>query len=147
MVIARTESEMCPVKNLEMFFKWCGFPSNCSDFIFRNMSKTKSGYKVRNGNKALTYTRIRELFTEAFKCFVPDISKYGFHSLRAGGATVCANSGISDRLFKRHGKWASESAKDGYIKDKLESRLLVSLNCKHCVYLSFVLYRTSICAK
>lgn len=24
-VIASTESEMCPVKKLEMFFKWCGF--------------------------------------------------------------------------------------------------------------------------
>lgn len=40
-VIARTESEMCSVKYLEMFFKWCGFSSNGSDFIFRNMSKTK----------------------------------------------------------------------------------------------------------
>lgn len=48
--------------------------------------------------------------------FVPDISKYGLHSLRADGATVCANSGIPDRLFKRHGRCASETAKDGYIK-------------------------------
>lgn len=48
--------------------------------------------------------------------FVSDISKYGLHSLRADGATVCANSGIPDRLFKRHGRCASETAKDGYIK-------------------------------
>lgn len=59
---------------------------------------------------------------------MPDISKYGLHSLGAGGATVCAYSGIPDRLFKRHGGWASETAKDWYIKDKLESKLLVSLN-------------------
>lgn len=71
-VIARTESEMCSVKYLEMFFKWCGFSSNGSDFIFRNMSKTKSGYKVRNGNKTLTYTRMRELFIEAFECMFCD---------------------------------------------------------------------------
>lgn len=71
-VIARTESEICPVENFEMFLKWCGFPSNCSDFIFRNMSKTKSGYNVRNGNKALTYTRMRELFIETFNCCLPD---------------------------------------------------------------------------
>ena len=68
----------------------------------RNLSKTKSGHKVRNGDKALTYTRIRELFIEVFRGFVPDISQYGLHSLRAGGATVCANSGISDRLFIRN---------------------------------------------
>lgn len=104
MVIAGTESEMCPVKHLERFFKCCGFSSNCSDFIFRNMSKIKSVYKVRNGNKSLTCTRIRELFIEAFECFVPNISKYGLHvhNLRAGGATVYANSGIPDKLFKRH---------------------------------------------
>ncbi|VDI55329.1 Hypothetical predicted protein [Mytilus galloprovincialis] len=57
-----------------------------------------------------------------------DIKKYGLHSLRSGGATTCANLGISDRLFKRHGRWRSETAKDGYIKDSLKDRLIVSEN-------------------
>ena len=127
-VIARTDSDVCPVKNLELFMRWCEFSEESTDFIFCNLSKIKTGYKVRKGNKALTYSRLRELFIEVFKDFVPDISKFGLHSLRAGGATVCANSGIPDRLFKRHGRWKSESAKDGYVKDRLESRLLVSLN-------------------
>lgn len=126
-VIARTHSELCPVKNLEMYFIWCGFSKESSEFIFRNMNKTKSGYRIRSVNKPLTYSRMRELFIEAFQTIVPDISKFGLHSLRSGGATVCANSGVSDRLFKRHGRWRSESAKDGYIKDMLDSRLLVSL--------------------
>ena len=30
---------------------------------------------------------------------------------------------IPDRLLKRHGRWNSESAKDGYVKDSVESRL------------------------
>ena len=34
--------------------------------------------------------------------------------------------GIADILFKRHGRWKSETAKDGYIKDALENRLSVS---------------------
>ena len=34
--------------------------------------------------------------------------------------------GIPDRLFKRQGRWTSENAKDGYIKDALESRLAIS---------------------
>ena len=34
------------------------------------------------------------------------------HSLRAGGATAAANAGVPDRLFKRHGRWKSESAKE-----------------------------------
>ena len=52
---------------------------------------------------------------EAFKEIVPDISAIGTHSLRSGGATAAANAGIPDRLFKHHGCWASESAKDGHV--------------------------------
>ena len=53
---------------------------------------------------------------KAFKDIVPDISVIGTYSLRSGGATAAANAGISDRLFKRHGRWSSDSAKDGYVK-------------------------------
>ena len=63
---------------------------------------------------------------EAFKDIVPDISAIGTHSHRSGGATAAANTGAPDRLFKRHGRWASESAKDGYVQDSLSSRLSVS---------------------
>ena len=47
-------------------------------------------------------------------------------SLRAGGASAAANAGVPDRLFKRHGRWRSESAKDGYIKDSESALLSVS---------------------
>ena len=63
---------------------------------------------------------------EVFKDIVPDISAIGTHSLRSGGATAAANAGVPDRLFKRHGRWASESAKDRYMQDSLSSRLLFS---------------------
>ena len=45
-----------------------------------------------------------------------NVYKWGLHSLRAGGALRAANMGISDRFFKRHGRWKSENAKDGYIR-------------------------------
>ena len=57
-----------------------------------------------------------------------DVKKYCIHSLRSGGATIAANNGVKDRLFKRHGRWSSESAKDCYIKDSAHERLSVSLN-------------------
>lgn len=50
----------------------------------------------------------------------------GLHSLRAGGATVAANSSVDESCLKRHGRWKSESAKDGYIVDSVEKRLRVS---------------------
>jgi len=53
------------------------------------------------------------------------------HSLRAGGASCAANAGIADRLFKRHGRWVSETAKDMYVKDNLEQLLSVTKSmCK-----------------
>jgi len=51
---------------------------------------------------------------------------FGLHSLRADGATKAANAGVPDRLFKRHGHWKSENAKDGYIDDSVEHRLSVT---------------------
>ena len=71
---------------------------------------------------------MRELFIDAFRPFVSDIKKYVLHSLRSGGVTIAANLGISDRLFKKHRRWRSEMAKDGYIKDSLKDRLIVSEN-------------------
>ena len=47
-------------------------------------------------------------------------------SLRSGGATAAAQAGIPDRLFKRHGHWSSDSAKDGYGKDLVASLLEVT---------------------
>jgi hypothetical protein len=63
-----------------------------------------------------------------FDRLFPILKKYALHSLRSGGATTAANLGISDRLFKKHGRWRSETAKDEYIKDSLKDRLIVSEN-------------------
>lgn len=54
--------------------------------------------------------------------------QFGLHSLRSGGASAAANAGVPDRFFKRHGRWKSENAKDGYVKDSLDERLKVSHN-------------------
>ena len=59
-----------------------------------------------------------------------DLSRrdYGIHSLRAGGASAATNAQVTDRLFKTHGRWKSDKAKDGYIKDNILSLLSVSLS-------------------
>ena len=50
--------------------------------------------------------------------------------MRAGGATVVAKAGVPKRLFKHHGHWKSESAKDGYVEDSGEALLSVSESLK-----------------
>ena len=54
----------------------------------------------------------------------------GLHSLQAGGATAAANAGVPDQLYKRHGRWRSESAKDRYIKDSQQTLLWVTESLK-----------------
>jgi hypothetical protein len=50
----------------------------------------------------------------------------------AGGATAAASAGVDDRLFKKHGRWKSDSAKDGYVKKSISNRMTVS---KHIAYI------------
>ena len=66
----------------------------------------------------------RNSFTSV--CWIRLSEKFIWFSQFKGGrsASVAANAGVSDRLFKRHGRWwKTDQAKDGYIKDKLESLL------------------------
>ena len=121
-VVASSRRATCPVAMMNRYLDRDGL--SCDSPFFCQLSKTKSGYKPRS--KGLSYSRLRELVLEAFKDIVPDISAIGKHTIRRGGATAAANAGVPDRLFKRHGRWASESAKDGYLQDSLSSRLSVS---------------------
>ena len=93
--------------------------------LFRGIVSAKDGERLW-ANGGLSYSRLRELLLAKITQMGWDPKLFGMHSLRAGGATAAANAGIPDRLFKRHGRWKSESAKDGYVKDSLESRLSVS---------------------
>jgi integrase len=125
-VIAKTGTELCPVENVIKYITWSKLCND--DFLFCNLCATKVGYTVRKTNKQMSYTNMREVFLEALAPHVENIKMYALHSLRSGGATAAANNGVKDRMFKRHGRWISESAKDGYIKDNVNERLAVSLN-------------------
>ncbi|CAH3170214.1 unnamed protein product [Porites lobata] len=58
----------------------------------------------------------------------PHPSKFSNHSFRSRGATSAANQSVLERHFKVHGRWKSDSAKDGYVRDKVDSRLYVPLH-------------------
>ena len=93
--------------------------------VFRGITKTRTGEKLRKSG-GLSYSRAQEILLEKIKAMGWDPSQFGMHSLRAGGATAAANGGVPDQLIKRHGRWRSETAKDGYVKDSVENRLEVS---------------------
>ena len=126
-VIARTNNKLCPVAMLEQYLALAQ-SSTCSDqFLFRGLVHTKNGFKLRQAG-SISYTRVRELVLTLLESIGLDRKQFGLHSLRSGGASAAANAGVPDRCFKRHGRWKSENAKDGYVKDDLQQRLDVSRN-------------------
>ena len=58
----------------------------------------------------MSYSRAREIVLCAFEAIGLPRQDYGLHSLRAGGASAAANAQVTDRLFKRHGRWKSDKA-------------------------------------
>ena len=118
---------MRPVSLTLRYFTLAEINPDSDEYIFRSLSFCSSTgkYKLR-GVTPLSYSRTREIVLEAFEKIGLPKKDYGLHSFRAGGASAAANSNISDRLFKRHGRWRSDKAKDGYIRDNLEGLLSVS---------------------
>ena len=79
-------------------------------------------------SKPLTAGRAGKILKEKLKAIGLDPSKFSNHSFRSGGATSAANQSVPERHFKVHGRWKSDSANDGYVRDKVDSRLYVPLH-------------------
>ena len=124
-LIARSQTATCPVAMLERYFTLTGLSTTSKLRLFRGIVHTKAGDRLR-ASGSLSYTRMRELLLAKLSQLGYDAKQFGLHSLRSGGATAAANAGVPDRLFKRHGRWRSETAKDGYVKDSVKSLLSVS---------------------
>ena len=124
-LVARSGTSTCPVAAMERYFETAKLTCNESTYVFRAIVRTKTGERLRRSGH-ISYTRARELVKQKLSSIGYDAKKFSMHSVRAGGATAAANAGVPDRLFKRHGRWRSESAKDGYIKDSVQARLSVS---------------------
>ena len=125
-VIARSASRYCPVFMLECYMEKAGITLGGEKYLFRGVTSGKIQTLRPSGQ--LSYTRFAELLKQKISMLGFPPVDFSPHSLRSGGATVAAAAGVPDRIFKRHGRWKSENAKDGYIKDTLEKRLLVTEN-------------------
>ena len=128
--IARTSTDTCPVKCLEYYMERCRLSFATEEFIFRPATyyKSKVSYSLRRANRPISYSAARDRILKLLGQIGLNIKDFGLHSLRSGGASAAANHGVKDRLFKRHGRWKSESVKDGYIKDDLKELLSVTSN-------------------
>ena len=95
LVVARTWTETCPVSMLERYFTMGGLCHTSHERVFRGITKTRTGEKLRKSG-GLSYSRAREILLEKITAMGWDPSQFGMHSLRAGGATAAANGGVPD---------------------------------------------------
>ena len=96
---------------------------NSDMLIFRRIITHQSIKSLHKEDLPLKYINVLDSFRKSLEKIGFNSTIYGTHSLRAGGSTSAANSGLEDRLFQRHGRWNSTSAKDSYIKES-KTRLL-----------------------
>ena len=128
--IANTGTLTCPVNMLIRYLDAAGISDDSDKFIFRQVTYFKSlkKHKLKSSDRHISYTSVREILLKSVAQLGLEVSKIGTHSLRAGGATAAANNSVEDRLFKKHGRWVSEKAKDGYVVESIDKILSVSLN-------------------
>ena len=124
--IAKSKHATCPVSMLQKYFELGKLDPASESRLFRGITRSKNRESLR-ADRALSYTRIRELVLRKIHALGYDEKAFGLYSFWAGGATAAANTpGLPERHLKRHGRWHSERAKDSYIKDSERSRLMVS---------------------
>ena len=124
-LVSKGQSIACPYS---MFLKYVAIANldlTSDMYLFRPIYKSRNKCGLVKINKFISYTTARECIVKRLKLVAPDLN-LGLHSLRSGGATTAANADVNDRCWKRHGRWKSDSSKDGYVADSIVNRLEVS---------------------
>lgn len=108
-VIAESSNDdACPVKIFKPYLSHLeSFPVDPSHYVFRALSKIRSGHTLVSIDKPISCSSVRDHFKSTFKDIVPAL--FSTDSLRAGGASVTSNTDMADRLVLRHGRWKSVS--------------------------------------
>ena len=125
-IIARTGNVTCPYMILSEYLRLARISRDDQMYVFRAMSRTKAGCVLRKMDKPISYTTVRDDVLKEIEAVGEDRANYGVHSFRRGGATQAARAGVEDRLFKKHGRWLSDKAKDGYVEESLAQKLSVT---------------------
>ena len=130
-LIARTSTKLCPLTWLVRYLSEAGIQNDSDAYIFRSVFHCKKTDKwgLRKTNQPLSYTTISEMFKNRMKSVDVDMENMSLHSLRAGGVTLAAAQGVSERLYKAHGRWRS-NAVESYVSEETESKLSVTKKLK-----------------
>lgn len=129
-LIAKGNTIACPYNMLLKYINVSNQNITLDQYLFRPINRSKNKCKLIYKNKKISYTTARECIVKKLKSINPNLN-FGIHSLRASGATMAANAeGVTERCLKRHGRWKSDQAKDGYVLDSVEKRLKITKELK-----------------
>ena len=120
--VSELQSQYCPVLRTAAYITVARLQP--TDYLVCKLVRTKKGHRVV-GKHRMSNSRIRKTFMEHATPLFPDVN-IGLHGLRAGGASAAAQNHVSDRLISKHGRWASEKSRDGYIRDSVQDRLSIT---------------------
>ncbi|VDI40637.1 Hypothetical predicted protein [Mytilus galloprovincialis] len=124
-LISKGSTLACPLKMYNRYIKLASLDEKSDLFVFRPIFRSKGIAKLIHKNKKMSYTSAKENIVKRIRIVAPNLN-LGLHSLRSGGATAAAQSDVNERCIKRHGRWKSDTSKDGYIDDTFEKRMSVS---------------------
>ena len=131
LVIIRGSGPACPYALTARLLAVAG-TKNVHVPLFQGFNGRKDLFKesIALSGEAMKYSQCRLLVLKALEKVLgldrAAVTKlFGTQSLRSGGAT-CVAQGVPDRVFQRHGAWASADIKNEYVKDSLDVRLAVT---------------------
>ena len=124
-LISKGNTVACPFSMFNRYLTISEIVLDSNMFLFRPIFRSKNVCKLIYKNKKLSYTAARQSIISRLKLVANDLN-LGLHSMCSGGATAVANTNINERCWKRHGRWKSDTSKDGYIVDSVANRLEVT---------------------
>ena len=121
-LISKGNTVACPFSMFNKYLTISEIALGSKIFLFRPIFRSKNVCKLIYKNKKLSYTAARQSIISRLKLVSKDLN-FGLHSVRSGGATAVANTNINEKYGKRHGRWKSDTNKDGYTINSVVNRL------------------------
>ena len=97
--ISKLSSVLCSVRIIQKYIRKSKILKGRSEYLFRDVDKKNSGYRLRSINKPITYTSAREDVLRVLKKLGLSSEDYSLHNTRAGERTVETHLGVKERFI------------------------------------------------
>ena len=89
------QSALCPIKLFQKYIRVAEDKESEEIYIFSQICHSKQGFKLKDLDKSISYTRVRDILLTSLKNMGLDKTQFALHSLRSGETTATANFGIT----------------------------------------------------